>query len=146
MSRYKMPKNFRWKLQCKDCEYSVDANGQYSIECMDENLAKHIEVSSHTKYELEIYDYDLESLKERKDIINIFDDIDDALPLLDIMHVLKELGHDNAAEIIIDAIRDNILYVDDLEDDGKVYIALAELGEEMWDNYHEQSDSGQSND
>lgn len=144
MSKYKMPKNFRWKLQCKECEYSVDANGQYSIECMDESLSGHIDAAGHTKYELEIYDYDLESLKERKALINIFDDIDDALPLSDIMRILKELGHDNAAEIIIDAIRENILYVDDLEDDGKIYIALADLGEEMWDNYQdyqEQSDN-----
>lgn len=146
MSKYKMPKDFRWKLLCKDCEYSVDANGRDSIECMDESLARHIEASGHTKYELDIYNYDIESLKERRDIINIFDDIDDALSLSDVMRVLKELGHDNAAELIIDAMRDDILYVDDIEDDGKIYIALAELGEDMWNNYHEQSDDERSGD
>ena len=65
--------------------------------------------------------------KERNDIAEIFDTTDDAIPLENIIAELMESGYSKPEKAVLGAIRDNILYIDDIENvDGSitVYIAL----------------------
>lgn len=143
MSKYRMPENFRVKLQCRECDYSIDMDGHNSMECIDASLSGHIGAHDHTEYELQIYNIDTVSLKQRKDLINMFDGVDDALPLTDMIHALEECEHDDPGKIIKDAIENGILYIDEIEDENLIYIALTNVGEEMWEAYHEDESNNE---
>lgn len=130
---YNMPEDFRLKLQCEDCDYSVDMRGLDTMSVIDDSLAKHIESYNHTKYKLEIYDINIESMKERKDIVNLFEHINDAVLLSDLISTLKDSGYNNSGEMIKDAIENGILYIDEIEDENTIYIALTDKGEDIWE-------------
>lgn len=73
------------------------------------------------------------------DIVEIFDDINEALPITDIEHELTESGYSeysNAYKVIYHAIRDDLLYIDDIESDGTIYLALTDKGEALWELIH----------
>lgn len=74
---------------------------------------------------------------QREIIVQMFDTIDDALPLTDMAQDLRELGYASASRIIRDAIQEGLLYVDAVEDDGTVYLALTDWGEEIWEELNE---------
>lgn len=76
---------------------------------------------------------DDDNKEDIKDIIGIFEYIDDALLLEDIIQELKDLGYVSPGDVILDALRDELLYVDDIDDDGNIYLALAESGEKLWE-------------
>lgn len=57
--RYKMPENFRWKLECKSCKIYIDANGHYTMAEMDAWLSGHIKAFKHSQYDLKIYDIEV---------------------------------------------------------------------------------------
>lgn len=73
---------------------------------------------------------------EEGDIVNIFKDINEASPMENIECDLTELGYSNAYEVIYHAIRDDLLYIDDIESDGTIYIALTDKGEALWELIH----------
>lgn len=73
---------------------------------------------------------------QESDIVEVFDDVDDALPITDIEYELVESGYSNANEVIHHAIRDDILYVDGIDPDGVIYLALTDKGETLWELIH----------
>lgn len=77
--------------------------------------------------------------KERTDITKIFVAIDDALPLENVISDLIELGYSSPETIILDTIKDKILYIDNIENidgDITVYVALTGPGEKLWESIH----------
>lgn len=68
---------------------------------------------------------------EKDDIVNMFYNIDDAIPIEDIANELEELGYRHPGKII-GSVMEDILYIDDIEDDGSIYVALTIAGEELW--------------
>lgn len=135
---YNTPKNFILKIQCLDCEEIEEIECNDGIECIDKWISCHIEINGHKKYQLEMSDFKSDTFEEiersdRDDIVNIFDDIDNALALSDIIAELKKLKYENPGGSIKKAIDDDILYVDDIESDGTVYIALSSIGEMIWE-------------
>jgi len=73
------------------------------------------------------------TLVEESDVINdimtIFEDPDCAYPLDDVIDELRGLGHENPGKILTLALQDDVIYVDSVEDDGMVYLALIEQDE-----------------
>jgi hypothetical protein len=65
-----------------------------------------------------------------KDLISIFDDVNFAYSLNDVIAELRELGYDNPGTIITLALQDDVIYVDSVEDSGTVYLAVVEQDEE----------------
>ena len=65
-----------------------------------------------------------------EDIIKIFEDPDYAYPLEDIIAELKKLEYTNPGLSVLCAIQDEILYLDSIEDNGAVYVALVDRDEE----------------
>jgi len=63
------------------------------------------------------------------DIMTIFEDPDCAYPLDDVIDELRALGHENPGKILTLALQDDVIYVDSVEDDGMVYLALIEQDE-----------------
>lgn len=51
---YKMPANFRWKLDCLVCPSSLSADGHDSMACMDAWLSAHLAGFGHCRYSLTI--------------------------------------------------------------------------------------------
>lgn len=70
---------------------------------------------------------------ETDTVIDIFSDINEALPLENVISELKELGYSNTGAAILRTLQDGYLYMDDIESDGTVYIALTEKGETLWE-------------
>jgi len=68
------------------------------------------------------------------DILEAFDDSDYAYPLEDIMKSLRDTGRENPGTIILDAINDKILYVDDIDEDETMYLALTKEGASLWES------------
>lgn len=69
--------------------------------------------------------------EEREDLVNTFEDIDNAYPIEEITERLKEAGYTNPGQVIFDAMED-LLYIDSIEDDGTIYFALTYAGEKFW--------------
>lgn len=69
--------------------------------------------------------------EEREDLVNTFEDIDNAYPIEEIAERLKEAGYANPGQVIFDAMED-LLYIDSIEDDGTIYFALTYAGEKFW--------------
>ena len=67
--------------------------------------------------------------KIEDDILGILDKPDYAYPLEDIMKELKKLGYHNPGSIVLYAIQDELLYIDNIEDDGVVYLAIGDQDE-----------------
>ena len=129
--------NLAFRLQCKECEYYIETGEQDTIETLV-NISQHIEKTGHEQYELEIYDFDLAFVKETIDIIKVFEDIEDYLPLYDIISKLKNIGYENAGVIIENAIKDRILCIENIEDND-IYFALTDLGMNLWEICNKQT-------
>lgn len=123
--------NLSFKLQCKECEHSMYSEDYGIIESLV-NISQHIEKFEHTKFELEIYDFDLVFVKETIDIVKIFEEIDSSVLLSYINTKLKDLGYENVGMIIRNAIKNEILDIDDIEDND-IYFALSDFGEKLWE-------------
>ena len=63
-SEYKMPENFRWKIECLECDIGIDANGHDSISCIDAWLSGHIAAFGHTHYDIKIYGPEIDEIKK----------------------------------------------------------------------------------
>lgn len=77
--------------------------------------------------------------KERNDIAEIFDAIDDAIPLVNMIAELADLGYSEPGKIVVNAMREDILYVESIEyTEGciTVYMALTASGEKLWGSVH----------
>jgi len=77
--------------------------------------------------------------KERNDIVEIFDAIDDAIPLVNMIAELAELGYSEPGNTVVNAMREDILYVESIEyTEGciTVYMALTVPGEKIWESVH----------
>ncbi len=64
------------------------------------------------------------------DIRSILEEPNYAYPLEDVIEELKKLGYDNPGKIVLCAIQDEFLYIDDIEDDGVVYLAIVDQDKE----------------
>ena len=85
-----------------------------------------------------------ENLENKKgyDIAEIFNAIDDAIPLVDIIAELADLGYSEPGKIVVNAMQENILYVESIDYvDGSiaVYMALTVPGEKLWKSVHATS-------
>lgn len=60
------------------------------------------------------------------DILTIFTDNDYAYGLEDVLNKMTEMGYTNPGVAILHAIQEEILYIDNIENDGTVYIATVE--------------------
>lgn len=123
--------NIAFRLECKECEYYIESGEQDTIQTLI-SITQHIEETEHERYELEIYDFDLTFVKETIDIIKLFGDTNDSLLLSDIIYKLKNIGYENPGAIIKDAVQNNILCIDDIEDND-IFFALTYLGEDIWE-------------
>ena len=63
-NEYKMPENFRWKIECTECEHGVDADGHDSMSYTDAWLSGHIATFGHTHYDLKIYGQEIDEIKK----------------------------------------------------------------------------------
>lgn len=71
-------------------------------------------------------------------IVGMFLKINDALPLCDIFNSLKkDYNYSNPGSIIRDAIQEGLIYVDNIDNNGDVYLALTDYGESMWEEQSE---------
>lgn len=73
---------------------------------------------------------------QESDLVNIFDNINEALPIVDMENDLTQSGYTNSYEIIYNSIRDDIIYIDGIEPDGTIYLALTDKGEALWELTH----------
>ncbi len=96
--------NLSFKLQCKECKYSIFSEDYGIIESLV-NITQHIQKFEHTKFELEIYDFELSFVKEIIDIVKIFEEIDSSVLLSYINTKLTDLGYENVGAIIKNAIK-----------------------------------------
>lgn len=65
-----------------------------------------------------------------EDILDIFVDSDYSYLLDDVIKRLSEMGYSRSGTSVLYAIQDGILCIDDIEDNGAVYLAFVENGEE----------------
>ena len=72
------------------------------------------------------------SREEKEEVVRIFENINFAYPLNEIIEELKNNEYSDAGKIILNAIFDNILDISDIENDSTVYIALGMEGEDIW--------------
>lgn len=63
-SEYKMPENFRWQIECPECETIMDADGHSSMSHIDAWLSGHIGSFGHTHYDLKIYGSEIDEIKK----------------------------------------------------------------------------------
>ncbi len=63
-SEYKMPENFRLKIECPECNIGIDADGHNSMSCIDAWLSGHIWALGHTHYNLKIYGPEIDEIKK----------------------------------------------------------------------------------
>ena len=63
-SEYKMPENFRWKIECLECGTGADADGHDSMSCIDAWLSGHITAFGHAHYDLKIYGLEIDEIKK----------------------------------------------------------------------------------
>ena len=61
-----------------------------------------------------------------EDMLKIFTDNEYAYVLEDVLNKMTEMGYDNPGVAILQAIQDELLYIDHIENDGTVYIATVE--------------------
>ncbi len=122
--------NLSFKLQCKECEHSIYSEDYGIIESLV-NISQHIEKFEHTKFELDIYDFDLTFVKDTVDIVKIFEEIDSSVLLSYINTKLTELGYKDPGVIVQDAIKNEIINIDNIEGD-EIYFTLTDFGENLW--------------
>ena len=72
------------------------------------------------------------SREEKEEVVGIFENINFAYPLNEIIEELEKNGHSDTGKIVLNGLFDNILGVNDIENDGTVYIALGLEGEDIW--------------
>ena len=63
-NEYKMPENFRWKIECKECGTGMDADGHNSMSCTDAWISGHMTTFGHTHYDLKIYGQEIDEIKK----------------------------------------------------------------------------------
>ncbi len=71
-----------------------------------------------------------QGLNIEDDIAKVFENPEYAYPLEDVLEEFKKLGYTDVGKTVLYAIQDDLLYVDNIEDDGTVYIAVVEDDEE----------------
>lgn len=71
------------------------------------------------------------------DILDIFEDIEYAYLMGDIVDELEDTGYADPRRVIVDALR-TILYIDSIDEDDNVFIALNEKGEKLWKQYNSE--------
>ncbi len=71
-----------------------------------------------------------QGLSIEDDITKVFENPEYAYPLEDVLEEFKKLGYTDVGKTVLYAMQDDLLYVDNIEDDGTVYIAVVEDDEE----------------
>jgi hypothetical protein len=79
---------------------------------------------------------DEDERNEQEDLVGIFNNMDDAISVNDMVEELSDLGYAHPGKVINNAI-DDILYIDDVEDDATIYVALTSSGEDLWKENHD---------
>ena len=62
----------------------------------------------------------------KDDIMKIFEDADYAYPLEDIIEELRKFGYVSPGSVVLGALQRDVLYIDSIEDDGIIYLAVTE--------------------
>lgn len=68
-------------------------------------------------------------------IVDIFENINQALSLTYMLEVLKR-EYIQPEDMIRDAIQEGLIYVDAIKEDGTVYLGLGDYGESLWWQHH----------
>ena len=84
--------------------------------------------------------------EKKEEIVRIFENIDFAYPLDDIIEELESNEHPDTGKIVLDAIHDCVLDISDIENDGTVYIALGLEGENIWRELNSSEDENKNED
>ncbi len=61
-----------------------------------------------------------------EDILKVFEHPEYAYPMIDVIEEFKKLGYSEAGKAILYAIQDELLYLDSIDEDGTVYIAVVD--------------------
>ena len=72
-------------------------------------------------------------------IANAFDDPDETIELFDLWKLLSE-DYAKPNRLIRDALLEDLLYVDTIEDDKTIMLALTEWGEAVWAEIQEDEE------
>lgn len=123
--------NLSFKLQCKECRHCIYSEDYGIIESLV-NISQHIEKFEHTRFELEIYDFDLAFVKETIDIVKIFEEVDSSVLLSHINTKLTDLGYEYTGVIVKNAIKNDILDIYDIEGN-EIYFVLTDFGKNLWE-------------
>jgi hypothetical protein len=130
-----IPENISFRLCCKECGHIV--NGQDYLESMID-LSDHLEKTEHTKFDLEIFDFELSIVSETVGIIKSFEEIDDAITISDLESKLKKTNPGIYGGIAIkNAIKNKLLDIEDIIGND-VYVALTDEGENLWQIYYKK--------
>lgn len=74
---------------------------------------------------------------QRYIIVGIFSDIKEAWSVKQMIDILERVhGYENPGWMIRDAIQEGLLYVDNIDNNGVVFLALTDFGEETWWQIH----------
>ena len=74
-------------------------------------------------------------------IAELFDDSEETIELSYLSkQLLDEYGYTKPNRLIRDALLDGLLYVDTIEDDDSVMLALTDWGESVWDSLQEDDE------
>lgn len=70
-------------------------------------------------------------------IVLLFDEPDTTWDILYIIKQIEKKGYAKPQRVMRDALRDGLLYVDNIESDNTIMVALTEWGEHVWDELNE---------
>ena len=71
-------------------------------------------------------------------IVSLFEKSDITLDILYIIRRIERIGKYTVPQRIVrDALRDGLLYVDSIESDNTIMVALTDWGEQVWEKQHE---------
>ena len=126
MKRNIIQDNLAFSMRCKECGYEIDIGDCGIIEGIV-GISEHIEKFEHTKFELEIVDFDLSFITETRDVVKLFEN-DEPLILRYMLTKLKDIGYENNAGIVIkNATESDIIKIDDIKEND-IYFNLTDFG------------------
>jgi hypothetical protein len=89
---------------------------------------------SELSNDIEGEEEDTEKKEKINAILNVFDDSDYAYSLVDIIKSLNGAGYPIPGDVIVESLSDDILYVDDIDENETIYLALTKKGGSLWES------------
>ena len=92
---------------------------------MEDNKSKSEDIGIETDSDMEGASV-VDENDMKYDVMKIFEDADYAYPLEDVIEELRKFGYVNPGSVILSSLQREILYIDSIEDDGTVFLAVTE--------------------